>query len=250
MLLATQLGIAGHPRTPHKTVRCVLKKVIQNVITAATGLAELVKTLPSTLKINMAPKTAWNSGDKVEGTKTTHAGKDKGDPAGVVRRPITITAKSSGKNTIGVGRDIKNDDGITPPLDAMGKDKIQPTIPSFLALGVQERYTEHTVPPPANSQPVLEAVPPGTSRERVPIETNQPLKKASQGDDDPLGILDSSVVTKKKGSVFPISKNLHQAQRSKIPAGREAVGDMDDTTATLSTEVLQYVSPKLTVGDK
>ncbi|KAJ1084897.1 hypothetical protein NDU88_005037 [Pleurodeles waltl] len=222
MLLDIQLGIAGHPRTPRQTVRCVLKRVIQNVITVETGLAELVKTLPSTLKINMAPKIAQNSGDKAEGTKATHAGKDKGDAAGVVRRPIMITAKSSGKNTTGVGRDVKNDDGIILRLDARGKDKIQPTITSFLAVGVQESYTEHTVPPPANSQSVIEAVPSGTSRERVPIETNEPLIKVSQGDDGLPGVLDSSVVTKKKGSRFPFSKNGHQAQRSKILAIRVA----------------------------
>ncbi|KAJ1119515.1 hypothetical protein NDU88_007700 [Pleurodeles waltl] len=250
MLLATQLGIAGHPRTPRQTVGCVLKRVIQNVITVATGLAELVKTLPSTLKINMAPKIARNSSDKAEGTKTTRAGKDKGDPAGLVRNPIMITAKSSGINTTGVDRDVKNDDGIIPPLDARGKDKIQPTITSFFAVGVQESYTEHIVPPPANSQSVIEAVPSGTSRERVPIKTNEPLIKVSQGDNGLPGVLDSSVVTKEKGIRFPISKNGHQAQQSKILAGGESVGDMDDTTITLSTEVLQYVSPKLTVGDK
>ncbi|KAJ1162831.1 hypothetical protein NDU88_003296 [Pleurodeles waltl] len=131
---------------PRQTVRCVLKRVIQNVITVVTGLTELVKTLPSTLKINMAPKIAQNSGDKAEGTKTTRAGKDKGDPARVVRRPIMITAKSSGNNTTGVGKDVENDDGIIPPLDAREKDKIQPTITSFLAVGEQESYTEHIVP--------------------------------------------------------------------------------------------------------
>ncbi|KAJ1141894.1 hypothetical protein NDU88_008222 [Pleurodeles waltl] len=233
-----------------QTVGCVLKREIQNVIAAATGLAELVKTLPSTLKINMAPKSDRNSCDKAQGTKTTCAGKDKGDPAGVVRRPIMIMVKSRGKNTTVVGRDVKNDDGIIPPLDARGKDKIQPTITSFLAVGVQESYTEHIVPPPANSRFVIEAVPSGTSRERVTIKTNEPLIKVSQGDDGLPGVLDSSVVTKKKGSGFPIRKNGHQAQRSKILAGGEAVGDMDDTTITLSTEVLQFVSPKLTVGDR
>ncbi|KAJ1145687.1 hypothetical protein NDU88_011972 [Pleurodeles waltl] len=163
-------------------------------------------------------------------------------------------AKSIGKNTTGLGRDAKNDDGTTRPLDARGKDKIQPTITSFLAVGVQESYTGHTVPPPANSQSVIEAVieatPSGTSRERVLIETNEPLIKASQDDDGIRGVPDSSVVTKKKRSGFPINKNGLQAQRSNILSGGEAVGDLDDTTATLSTEVLQYMSPKLTVGDK
>ncbi|KAJ1130431.1 hypothetical protein NDU88_008784 [Pleurodeles waltl] len=66
----------------------------------------------------------------------------------------------------------------------------------------------------------------------------------------PSDILDSSVATKKKRSGSPISRNGHQAQRSEILAERETVGDMDDTTTTLSTEGLQYVSPKLMAGDK
>ncbi|KAJ1130430.1 hypothetical protein NDU88_008783 [Pleurodeles waltl] len=140
------------------------------------------ETLPSTLKINMALKAAQNSGYKAEGSKTTCAGKDKGDSAGADKRPITITAKLSGKNTTSAGRDVKKDDGITPPLES--------------------------------------------------------------------DILDSSVATKKKRSGSPISRNGHQAQRSEILAERETVGDMDDTTTTLSTEGLQYVSPKLMAGDK
>ncbi|KAJ1202778.1 hypothetical protein NDU88_006574 [Pleurodeles waltl] len=205
-MLAIKLGIAGHPRTPRQTVMCVLKRVLQNVITAATGLVELVKTLPNSLKINMAQKSARNSGDKAEGSKTTRAGKDKGDSAGAARRPIMTVAKLIGKSTTSVGRDFKNDDGITPPLEVRGKGKIQPTITSFLAAEVQENYTEHTVPPPANSQSVIEVVPLGTNRERVPIETNKPPIRASQSD-----ILDSSVVTKKKSGGSPISRNGHQA---------------------------------------
>ncbi|KAJ1205953.1 hypothetical protein NDU88_001372 [Pleurodeles waltl] len=100
--------------------------------TVATGLVELVKTFPSTLKINMAPKAARNSGSKAEGSKITHTGKDKGDSAGAVRRPITTAAKLSGKNTTSVGEDFKNDDGITPPLEVRGKAKSSPQ--SYLIL--------------------------------------------------------------------------------------------------------------------
>ncbi|KAJ1158912.1 hypothetical protein NDU88_011584 [Pleurodeles waltl] len=210
----------------------------------ATGLVELVKTLPSTLKTNMAPKAARKSGDKAVGSKTTRAGKDKGDSAGVGRRPIATAAKLSGKNTTTISRDFKNDDGITPPLEVRGKGKNQPTIIAFLAADVQENYTELTVPPPSNSQSVIEVVPLGTNGERVPIETTKPLIRASQSD-----ILDSSVETKKKRGGSPISRNAHQAQRSQIPAEREAVGEMDDTTATLCTEGWQHVPPKLMIGD-
>ncbi|KAJ1159666.1 hypothetical protein NDU88_000171 [Pleurodeles waltl] len=210
------------------------------------------ETLPSILKTNMAPKTTWNSGDK-EGTKTTRAGKDKGDPAGAVRCPVTTTVKLIGKNTTGVGRDAKNDDVTIPPLATRGKDKIQPTITSFLAVGAQESFAEHIVPSLANSQPAIEAMPPGNSNERemgALNEINESLIKGSQGDDGLSGVLASSVATKKKGGGLPVSRNGHQAQRSKIPAGREAAGDMDDTTAALSTEVLQHESSKPTVGDK
>ncbi|KAJ1105445.1 hypothetical protein NDU88_002851 [Pleurodeles waltl] len=136
MRFTTPLGIAGHPhkdswQAPSQTVSRVLRRVIQNAITLVTGLGELVKILPSTLKINMAPKIARNFGDKAEGAKTTHVGKDKGDTVGAAWRPNVSTAKSGGRNITGPGKDVKNGNGITLPLDVRGKDKIQPTITSF-----------------------------------------------------------------------------------------------------------------------
>ncbi|KAJ1182505.1 hypothetical protein NDU88_007693 [Pleurodeles waltl] len=254
MLLVTQLGIAGHPCTPRQTARCVFKRVIQNEITVAIGLAGLVRTLLSTSKINMAPKTALNSGDKTDGSKIMHRGKDKGDSAGVGRRLTSIMAKLIGKNTTGLGRDAKTGDSTTPLLDVRGKNKGQPTITSFPAVGAQESCTGHIIPPPTNSQSVIEAVveaaPLGTCSEKVLTETKEPLIKASQGDDGLPGVLDSSVVTKKKKSGFHISKNGLQAQRTETLTGGEAASDLYDTTATLSTEAVQYMPSKLMGGDK
>ncbi|KAJ1216542.1 hypothetical protein NDU88_004143 [Pleurodeles waltl] len=118
MILSIQLSTAGHPRTPRQTAKSVVKGVLHTVITVAAGLIELMKTLPSTLKINMAPKAARYSGDKAEGSKTTRTGKDKGDSIGAVRCPIATAAKLSGKNTTIVVKDSKNDDGITPPMES------------------------------------------------------------------------------------------------------------------------------------
>ncbi|KAJ1087908.1 hypothetical protein NDU88_001067 [Pleurodeles waltl] len=194
---------------PHQIVRCALKRVIQNVILAATGLTGLVKVLPSILKMNMAPKTTRNSGGK-EGTKMTRAGKDKGDPTRAIRRPVMTTLKLTVKNTTIASRDTKNDDIITPPLDTRGKDKVHPTITSFLAAGAQESFAEHIVPSLANSQPVIEAIPPGNSneRERVALnEINKSLAIGSQGDDGLSSGLVNSVATKKKeGAVSPSAK--------------------------------------------
>ncbi|KAJ1121207.1 hypothetical protein NDU88_009328 [Pleurodeles waltl] len=107
------------------------------MITAVTGLAGLVRTFPYALKINMAPKTARNSGNKTDGAKITRIGKDKGDSAGASRRPTSIMAKPTGKSTIGLGRDAKTDDSITPLLEISHgsvlsslSDKLQ--FPSFL----------------------------------------------------------------------------------------------------------------------
>ncbi|KAJ1123761.1 hypothetical protein NDU88_002228 [Pleurodeles waltl] len=193
-------------------------------------------------------KAQQRAGDKAEGSKTTHTGKDKRDSVGAIRRPIMTAAKLSGKYTTSVGKDFKNDDGITPPLEVRGKGKSQPTIISYLAAEAQVKYTEHTAPPPANSQSVIEVVPLGTNSEGAPIETNKLPIRAAQSD-----ILDSGVVTKKKRDGSPNSRNGHSAQRSEIPAERGAARDMDDTTTTtttLCTEGWQHISPNLMTGDK
>ncbi|KAJ1142027.1 hypothetical protein NDU88_008355 [Pleurodeles waltl] len=197
----------------------------------------------------MAPKTAQNSGDKTDGDKITRIGKDKGDSAGASRRPTSIMAKPTGKNTTGLGKDAKTEDSITPLLEVRGKDKSQ-SITSFLAAGAQENCTGRTIPTPVNSQSVIETVPLGTYSEKALTETKEPLINAAQGDDCLSGALNSSVVTRKKKSGSPISKKGLQAQRSETLTGGEAASDLYNTTATLGTEAVQYVPPKLMGGDK
>ncbi|KAJ1145697.1 hypothetical protein NDU88_011982 [Pleurodeles waltl] len=239
MLLVTQLGIAGYPCTPHQTARGVIKKVLQNVIAAVLGLAGLARTLPYILKINMAPKTARNSGDKTDGAKIARIGKDKGDSAGATRCPTSIMAKPTGRNTIGPGRDAKTNSN-TPLLEVRGKDKSQSTITSFLAAGAQESCAGHRIPPPVNCQSVLE-----TCSKKVLNEIKDPPIKASQGDAGLAEALDSSVVTKKKSS-SPTSKKELQTQRVETVTGVEATGDLYNTTATLSIEAEKFVSLILT----
>ncbi|KAJ1175620.1 hypothetical protein NDU88_000907 [Pleurodeles waltl] len=67
----------------------------------------------------MAPKIARNSGDKTDGAKIIRIRKDKGDSAGVSRRPTSIMAKPTGKNTTGLGKDAKTEDSTTPLLEGL-----------------------------------------------------------------------------------------------------------------------------------
>ncbi|KAJ1177249.1 hypothetical protein NDU88_002510 [Pleurodeles waltl] len=62
----------------------------------------------------MAPKTARNSGDKMDGSKITRIGRDKGDLAGANRCPTSTTGKPTGKNTSGPGKDAKTNGNVTP----------------------------------------------------------------------------------------------------------------------------------------
>ncbi|KAJ1158239.1 hypothetical protein NDU88_010932 [Pleurodeles waltl] len=87
MLLDIQAGTVRFPHTPSQPVRSVIRRVIYDVIVAVAGLAEIVRALPHALKISMAPKAARNSGDKSDGSKMTRIGRDRGDLAGVNRRP-------------------------------------------------------------------------------------------------------------------------------------------------------------------
>ncbi|KAJ1090694.1 hypothetical protein NDU88_003823 [Pleurodeles waltl] len=102
----------------------------------------------------------------------------------------------------------------------------------------------------SGGQSVIETVPLGTYSEKALIETKEPLIKAAQGKDGLSGALDSSVVTRKKKGCSPISKKGFQAHRSETLTGGKAASDLYNTTATLGTEAVQYVPPKLMGGDK
>ncbi|KAJ1083050.1 hypothetical protein NDU88_003210 [Pleurodeles waltl] len=101
-------------------VRSVIRWVIYDVRVAVAGLAEIVRMLPHVLKISMAPKAARNSGDKSDGSKMTHIGRvkgDKGDLAGVNRRPASTAGKLTRKNMSGPGKDAKISDNTIPLLE-------------------------------------------------------------------------------------------------------------------------------------
>ncbi|KAJ1134741.1 hypothetical protein NDU88_001188 [Pleurodeles waltl] len=114
MLFDIQAGTVMYPHPPSQPVRSVIKRVIYDVIAAVAGLAGIVRVLPNALKISMAPKTAQNSGDKIDGSKITRIGRDKGDLTGANRRPVSTTGKPIGKNLSGPGKDAKTSDIATP----------------------------------------------------------------------------------------------------------------------------------------
>ncbi|KAJ1106300.1 hypothetical protein NDU88_003701 [Pleurodeles waltl] len=58
----------------------------------------------------MAPKATRNPGDKTDGVKTTHVGRDKEEPAGVNKRLTSIAGKAVGKNKLGLVKDAKMSD--------------------------------------------------------------------------------------------------------------------------------------------
>ncbi|KAJ1089558.1 hypothetical protein NDU88_002709 [Pleurodeles waltl] len=74
-----------------------------------------------TVKTNMAPKATRNSGDKTDGAKMTHVGRDKGEPAGVNKRLTSIAGKAVVKNALGSVKDAKMSDSITPPTGNQGE---------------------------------------------------------------------------------------------------------------------------------
>ncbi|KAJ1164200.1 hypothetical protein NDU88_004645 [Pleurodeles waltl] len=98
MLVDIQAGTLRYPYTPFQNVRTVIKRVIDDVIAAVAGIAGFVRVLPYALRISMAPKTTRKSGDKLDGSKMTRVGRDKGDLAGANRHP---TGKPTGKNMSG-----------------------------------------------------------------------------------------------------------------------------------------------------
>ncbi|KAJ1215375.1 hypothetical protein NDU88_002984 [Pleurodeles waltl] len=99
--LALRLGTVGQIYTdswlsPSRVARSALRRLIRSTISLLARFGELVNTLPIALKMNMAPKTIWNSGDKGEGARVVRIGKGKGDTAVAGRRPYSTAVKSSG----------------------------------------------------------------------------------------------------------------------------------------------------------
>ncbi|KAJ1180632.1 hypothetical protein NDU88_005852 [Pleurodeles waltl] len=99
----------------------------------------------------MAPKVCRNLGDKSKGAKTTRTGRDKGESAGLNKRPMSTTGKAGGKNTSGLMKDAKMSDSTTSLLESKLKDKNQSTITAFLTGGVQGTSTVNATPSPENN---------------------------------------------------------------------------------------------------
>ncbi|KAJ1213499.1 hypothetical protein NDU88_001136 [Pleurodeles waltl] len=97
-------GTVRYPHTPSQPVRSVIKRVIYDVIAAVAGLAGIVRVLTHALKISMAPKTARNSGDKIDESKMTCIGRNKGDLAGANRRPHRRRANQLGTICLAQGK--------------------------------------------------------------------------------------------------------------------------------------------------
>ncbi|KAJ1192212.1 hypothetical protein NDU88_001524 [Pleurodeles waltl] len=156
----------------------------------------------------MAPKTTRNSGDKLDGSKMTRVGRDKGDLAGANRCPTSTTGKPIGKNMSGPGKDAKTSDSATPLLEL-----------------------------------VAETIPLDACSEKTLIESNKPLIKAIQGSEDLLGARDSSTVIREK-ECGPLTGKEQlqvqpQAQRSE---NQTRVGATSVPSSTLGIEELQKIS--------
>ncbi|KAJ1144187.1 hypothetical protein NDU88_010489 [Pleurodeles waltl] len=215
MLLDIQAGTVRFPYIPSQPVRSVIRRVIYDVIVAVAGLAEIVRTLLHALKISMAPKAALNSGDKSDGSKPTRTGRDKGDKgelAGVNRRPASTTGKLTGKNMSGPGKDAKISDNATTLPEIRGKGKSQSTIMSFLAGGAQGSCSVHMTLPSETNSTVPEIIPLDICIEKTLIESNEPLIKTGQGTEDLSGAPDNSIVIRRKEGVPFVEKEQPQAQ--------------------------------------
>ncbi|KAJ1203195.1 hypothetical protein NDU88_006988 [Pleurodeles waltl] len=197
--------------TPYRSAKGVIKRVIHDlihdVIVVTVGLAGFVRALPHSLKISMAPKMARNSGDKTDGAKILRSGKDKGDPAGVNRRPISTMGGQTGKNITRQRKDVKVDDNITPLPENRGKSKTQATITSFLAGGTQESGTTLITPTSGEGQTATESSPVGALSEKTLKET------AAQPGGGGLVGSDSCATVRRKEKDPPISQEWPPAQQ-------------------------------------
>ncbi|KAJ1096913.1 hypothetical protein NDU88_002043 [Pleurodeles waltl] len=125
---------------PENCCESVIKRVIHDVIAAVAGLAEIVRALPHALKISMAPKTTQNSGDMSDGSKMTRIGRDKGDLAGVNRRPHRRQANQSGKICLAQGKTPRP---VTtpPPCWRQGSQDLSGALDNSTVIRKKERGT-------------------------------------------------------------------------------------------------------------
>ncbi|KAJ1092396.1 hypothetical protein NDU88_005506 [Pleurodeles waltl] len=147
----------------------------------------------------MAPKTIRNLGDKSEGAKTTHIGRDKGETVGLNKRLASITGKVAGKNTSGLMKDAKMSDSTTPPLEIKLKSKNQSTITAFLAGGVQDSSSVHITPSPESNVSGKEPTPLCISDKELCIGNKDLCAKITQYVENPSEIQDINRETREKG---------------------------------------------------
>ncbi|KAJ1112330.1 hypothetical protein NDU88_000598 [Pleurodeles waltl] len=89
-------------------VKRLLKRAIDFYIRSMEDWLQRVAKIiaqPGTQEADMAPKAARNFGDKGEGARITHAGKDSGDAGFTGRRPVSGVTQREGKNTGGTAKE-------------------------------------------------------------------------------------------------------------------------------------------------
>ncbi|KAJ1219210.1 hypothetical protein NDU88_006780 [Pleurodeles waltl] len=247
MLFDVQVGTFrySHTPTPSQPVRSVIKRAIFDVIAAVAGIAGFMRAVLYALKTSMAPKNTRNSGDKLDGSKMTRVGRDKGDLAGANRRFMLTIGKSTGKNMPGTGKEAKTSDSITPLLKVRGKDKSQSTITTFLTGWARDSSLEHITLPSEISPSATGTILSDTSSEKTLIENNEPLIKATQGIKDLLGVRDSNTGIREKvlgplaGKVQSQPQTQPQVQR---PENQIREGDANTLRPTLEIGELQKIS--------
>ncbi|KAJ1128139.1 hypothetical protein NDU88_006518 [Pleurodeles waltl] len=210
MLLITKASTdrsCTHFRPAMGIIKRVIHNLIHDVIVVIVGLAGFVRARPHSLKTSMAPKTARNSGDKTDGAKPLQSGKDKGDPAGANRPPISTMGRQTGRNITSQGKDVKVDDNITPLPEYRGKSKTQATITSFLAGGTQESGTTLITPTSGKGQTTTESSLVGALSEKTLKET------APQPGGGGLVGADNCAMVRRKEKDPPISQECPLAQQ-------------------------------------
>ncbi|KAJ1182043.1 hypothetical protein NDU88_007239 [Pleurodeles waltl] len=260
-----KFGSAGHVRWDSlQTAYCLLNSALRLFARSTEFLSGRLSkpfvVIPGALKANMAPKAIQNLGDKGEGARTAWLGKNNGDLGPAGRCPTSGAVKSSGKNIAGAVKDGKNIAGNPPPLDARGKDKLQPTITCFLIGRMQENGPKHIDTPPADIQSSLKESYMLTSGERAHFEGAKEISHGSdsppttlQGADggtmDALGNRDEQKVSNREEVNVPVSKSM-QPQQVEFNSSVQDIQDEVDIPPVVCAGGSRHTVKNLEVGAK
>ncbi|KAJ1175677.1 hypothetical protein NDU88_000964 [Pleurodeles waltl] len=249
MMFDVQISTFRYPYTPTplQPVRSVIKRAISDVRAAVAGIAGFMRTLPYALRTSMVPKNTRNSRDKLNGSKMTRAGRDKGDLAGSNRRLMQTIGISTGKNMPGTGKEPKMSNSITPLLEVRGKDKSQSTIMTFLTGGARDSSLEHITLPSEISPSATGIILSDTSSEKTLIENNEPIIKAIQGSKDLLEVRNSNTGIREKVLGPLAGKEQSQLQlqpqpQAQQPENQIREGDANTLRPMLDNGELQKIS--------